>query len=281
MKIKYVSDIHLEFSRFPVVETLKELDPKSDEVLLVAGDTVVTTYLKEKRTDQDAKTIQWRFDEFLDAVSGFKAVYMIAGNHEAYLEGDVSSNKEIVQGYIDRKFTNSNVKFLENERVQLTNKTDLLASTLWTDMNKRNPETLWTVSRLMNDFYVSNYKGVPFTTTHAADLFDESKAFLTKELLDTSKNFVVMTHHCPSFNSIAPSFKGDPMNFGYASELDDFIMMNPHITHWIHGHTHHNVNYEIGHTKILGNMRGYPPGPGNYREDNWTGFKANKSFEIR
>lgn len=280
MKIKFVSDIHLEFSRFPVFETAKELDPHSDEVLLVAGDTVLSVALKEKRTDKVAKTLQWRFDEFLDAVSGFKNVYMIAGNHEAYQYGDVATNKEIIQEYIDRKFPLSNVKFLENERVSLTPKVDLLATTLWTDMGKENPDILNSVAHMMNDFYVSNYKGKAFTTQDAANLHKESRKFLADSLLDTSKSYVVMTHHCPSFMSVAPEFKGDVMNYGYASEMDDFICCNPHITHWVHGHTHYNVEYDIGNTKILGNMRGYPSEYYGSRKTNWNGFKANKWFDI-
>lgn len=28
---------------------------------------------------------------------------------------------------------------------------------------------------------------------------------------------------------------------------------------WIHGHTHHNVDYRIGPTRVLTNQRGYAP----------------------
>jgi len=278
MKIKYVSDVHLEFSRFPIVDTKKELDPSKDEILLVAGDTVLSVVLKDKRTDASARTLKWRFDEFLEAVSGFKQVYMIAGNHEAYSYGDVATNKTIIKEYIDSKAI-TNVHFLENERVPLTDKIDLLACTLWTNMNNRDPNTLLAVNGMMNDFRVSNFGGRKFTTEDAADLFDESMKFLSKELLDTSKTFVVMTHHCPSFESIDPHFKGDVMNYGYASNLDDFIMSRPHISHWVHGHTHYDVDYKIGSTNVLGNMRGYPPDVFSGRATNWKKFKA-KSFEI-
>jgi hypothetical protein len=27
---------------------------------------------------------------------------------------------------------------------------------------------------------------------------------------------------------------------------------------WIHGHTHHCVNYHLGGTRVLSNQRGYP-----------------------
>jgi Icc-related predicted phosphoesterase len=277
MKVKYVSDLHLEFSRFPTVDAQKELAPSKKEVLLVAGDTVLAVALQEKRTDAQARAIKWRFDEFLDAVSGFKSVYMIGGNHEAYSGGDFATVGEIIKEYIARRSV-SNVHYLENERAALTPKVDLLACTLWTDMGKRNPSIMWEVGRRMNDFHTCNYKGVKFTTEDAADLFDMSKAWLQKELLDTSKSYVVMTHHCPSFQSIDPAFKADDMNYGYASDMDDMIYSNPHITHWVHGHTHYNVDYKIGETRILGNMRGYPPNLTSH-EPNWQGFKT-KEFNI-
>lgn len=279
MKIKYISDVHLEFSRFPLVSDEKELDASKDEILLVAGDTILSNYLKEKRTDKEAQNLQWRFEEFLKAVSKFKNVYMIPGNHEAYGHGDVTTNVSIINDFIKRKEID-NVIMLDRDRVSLTDKVDLLATTLWTNMNNEDYSTMVTVNGMMNDFRVCNYQGHVFTTRDALFEFKQSFAWLKEQLLDKSKSYVVMTHHLPSFLGIDPQFKGDPMNYGYASDLDDFIIQNPHISHWIHGHTHYNVDYKIGETRILGNMRGYPSEVWSRRPTNWNGFKANKWFSV-
>lgn len=280
MKGKYVSDLHLEFSRFPVKEDKEELGASKEDILFVAGDTVLSIALKEKRTDADARAMKKRFDEFLEGVSGFKNVYMIGGNHEAYAFGDYATVKEIVQAYIDKKGY-TNIHFLENERVPLTDKVDLLACTLWTSMGNRNPSILMQVNGMMNDFFVANYKGRPFTTNDAADIHYESKRWLSTQLIDTSKNYIVMTHHLPSFQGIDPHFKGDVMNYGYASDMEDFIYSNPHITHWIHGHTHYNTDYMIDHTRVVSNQRGYPPSQyGSEQRGNWKGFKADKWIEL-
>ena len=292
-KIKFISDLHLEFSSFPVGEDFaKEVNPDnedlSEQILLVAGDTTLSVLFKKKndadeisykRTEKEGKVARWRFSRFLHAVSGFKAVYLVAGNHEAYSGGDVLSNKALIQEFIDdNNFTN--VKFLERERVPLTDKVDLLATTLWTDMNKDSPGDHLIVGSCMNDFRFCNYGGNKFTTRDALREFRLSKLWLTEQLADTSKSYVVMTHHLPSFRGIDPQYKGDPMNFGYASELDDFILQNQHITHWVHGHTHYNVDYKIGETRILGHMRGYPNEVWSKRPTNWKGFKINKCFSI-
>ena len=42
---------------------------------------------------------------------------------------------------------------------------------------------------------------------------------------------------------------------------------------WIHGHTHHNVDYKIGATRIYSNQRGYP-------EERLAGFAPEKIIEI-
>lgn len=261
----------MEFSPFPYTTNIrKEVRPSKNQILLVAGDTILSVALT-MTGDVKAEILRARFDAFLDAVSGYKQVYMIAGNHEAYSYGDVATNKEIIVKYLEkRKITN--VRFLENERVPLSTKIDLLACTLWTSMGNRNQLVLSEVGRMMNDFRISDYKKRPFTTSDCADLHFASKDWLLGELSDTSKSYVVMTHHLPSFQSIDPYFKGDMMNNGYASDMDDVILANPHIRLWVHGHTHFNTDYKIGETRIVSNQRGYP---GDSR-GNWKGFAAKE-----
>lgn len=279
MKIRYASDIHLEFSGFPVDKksAAPEIVTDPDEILLVAGDTIPTIFLQERRTDPIAMKSKARFVAFLEAVKGFKKVYLISGNHEHYAYGDVATSKDSLNKFlVERGF--DNIIALENDRVPLTDKVDLLACTLWTDMNKDNPTIHDYVGRGMNDFYMCNYRGAPFTTHHAHEIHCQSKKWLETQL-DDDKQFVVMTHHCPSLKSIDPQYKKDNLNYGYASDLDKLVNANPHISHWVHGHTHFNVDYYISKTHILGHMRGYPTHIGlanpNYRE-----FKLDKWFDI-
>jgi len=276
MKFKYISDVHLEFSRFPLVSAT-ELNPSSDEYLFVAGDTIPSTYFKKKRTDKQANVMRWRFDEFLDTVSGFKKIIMIGGNHEHY-HGDLITSQELIQTHIDGKY--SNIQYIENQRVELSDDYALLGCTLWTDFNKDNPSDHMLVQYGMNDFKVCNYKGTLFTTHVAYDLHKESVAFIENEVKDESKKYIVMTHHLPSFRGIDPVFKGDPLNYGYASELDLFIEDRPQITHWIHGHTHYDTDYYIGKTNVISRQRGYPPMGFGENRGNWKDFKVNAAISI-
>jgi hypothetical protein len=47
------------------------------------------------------------------------------------------------------------------------------------------------------------------------------------------------------------------MNGGYSSDLSAFILDNPQIKLWTHGHTHEDFDYMLGSTRIVCNPRGY------------------------
>lgn len=72
------------------------------------------------------------------------------------------------------------------------------------------------------------------------------------------KNVVVIGHHTPSSFSCHPKYAHDQvMNGGYHSDLSEFILDNPGIKLWTHGHTHENFDYMIGNTRVVCNPRGY------------------------
>lgn len=67
---------------------------------------------------------------------------------------------------------------------------------------------------------------------------------------------VVVTHHAPSAASLPPE-TGHNVGFCYASDLDGLILSHQP-AEWIHGHTHHAVDYQIGETRIRSVSLGYP-----------------------
>ena len=60
----------------------------------------------------------------------------------------------------------------------------------------------------------------------------------------------------------------DSLSGAYASNLENNILEKPPVL-WVHGHTHFNVDYMIGDTRVLGHMRGYRHGKkdSGYRDD--------------
>ena len=67
---------------------------------------------------------------------------------------------------------------------------------------------------------------------------------------------VIATHHAPSLRSIPQRFLRDELSAAFASHLDALVTASGAMF-WIHGHTHHNINYAIGTTTVISNQRGY------------------------
>jgi Icc-related predicted phosphoesterase len=103
-------------------------------------------------------------------------------------------------------------------------------------------------------------------------LHAKSIEYLTTELeKHKTSNVIVMTHHMPSFDLIAPEFRDSDMNHLFATHLNAMIKKY-HIDHWICGHSHVSMNMMIGNTHIHMNPIGYPD---ENHDINWKAY-----FEI-
>ena len=60
----------------------------------------------------------------------------------------------------------------------------------------------------------------------------------------------------PTFQVFAPCHKDSVLNSAFASNYGDLISNN-RIDAWIYGHSHTNIDAEIGGTKVLSNQMGY------------------------
>jgi hypothetical protein len=216
----------------------------------------------------------------------FKQVIYIAGNHEHY-HGDYAKSIPRIRANLAYL---KNLHFLDKEFVTFDDVT-FIGGTLWTDMNKEDPSTLFSIKGYMNDYQIIknsdrelNFKtpvygvkkdGYTDYTKVVSYKFDvrvakfspedsvvDHKAMLafideTVKGMHTEK-FVVVGHHSPSKLSTKPQYEKDVMlNGAYSSDLSEFILDHPQIKMWTHGHTHHEFDYMIGDTRVVCNPRGY------------------------
>lgn len=267
MRIALASDIHLEFGDI----LLKNTD--NADVLILSGDICVaadldatTMYRKKKH-----KTI---VDFFTNCSAEFKDVIYIMGNHEHY-HGDFAKTYDILKENLSHLH---NVHVLEQEHIRISDIV-FFAGTLWTDMNKEDPITLFEIQNVMNDYRTvknSNeqvsyrafaedgayeFKTRP-ATLHPIDTVKSHKSFLLKlnELIEQNQNekFVVVGHHAPTKKSVKPQYENDTLvNGAYSSDLSEFILDRPQIKLWTHGHTHDAFDYMVGDTRVVCNPRGY------------------------
>lgn len=203
--------------------------------------------------------------KFLDQVSDFDQVFFIMGNHEHY-HGHLQSSAMILREFIkSHGFDSDKYVVLDNDVVRLRDDTLLVGATLWTDMRRDNPQSHLYVGRGMNDFRLIQYgdrdevgMAPIFTTYHALEEHRKSLTFIESVVgSNLDKRIIMATHHAPSYQSNGRAYNGSEIVDGYCSDLEQFIIDHPNITDWVHGHTHVNVEYEIGQCRITSNMRGY------------------------
>jgi len=288
MKIAVASDLHLEFG------DLYFDNSDNADVLILSGDICVAADIG--RPDPHGILESARSNRIVDFFKRcsfqFPHVIYILGNHEHY-HGDFATTHNIIKSMLESNAL-SNVYLLDNEIKQIDDVT-FIGGTLWTDMNKEDPITLYHMKSMMNDFRcvtnsnrVVSYKtyeqinGVDnrerpvfrervgkFSPEDAVDEFKKFTGYI-QQIVEGKfdQKFVVAGHHAPSRSSTHARYADDTvMNGGYSSSLDDYIIDHPQIKLWTHGHTHHDFDYMVGSTRVVCNPRGYI----NYEEsaDRW------------
>ena len=238
MKLRLLSDLHLEFTPF----VIPRLEGDEDTVLILAGDVG-----KASKPETYVTFLE-------DACKQFKAVIYIPGNHEYYGSTfpdawDVmKSHLWPLPGRTTGEPYDENLYMLNNQQITI-DKVRFVCSTMWTDMNKGDEETMLAAKYGMSDYHV--IKG--FTPEIAMNEHEKAKAFIFDNIYGPT---VVVTHHGPTWQSIHPKYVGDILNGAYVSDLSQQIKDNgPQL--WVHGHIHHSVDYTVGNTRVVTNPRGY------------------------
>ena len=286
MKIKLVSDLHLEFSDINITN-----DDNCD-VLILGGDICIAQDLHDhpepaNTADQAAiangtglgrrQQVAQRFRDFFKRCSfQFPHVIYIMGNHEFY-NGKYYAGIDYMREECAKY---PNVYLLEQD-MKIIDDVVFVGGTLWTDMNKRDPLTMHAIEGMMNDFRIVRNDKREFAKMSSLDVairHDKTLGYIKHIVQEhKDKKCVVVGHHSPSFQSAHEMYKDQYlMNGGYHSDLTDFILDHPQIKLWTHGHTHHPFDYTIGETRIVCNPRGYEND--GYSEQ--TGWNPNIVIEV-
>ena len=282
MKIKVVSDLHLEFSDVNIP------NDENCDVLILSGDIMTaedlhdhpeTSYGMYSNVNLEnlgrRQAVALRFRDFLKRVSfQFPHVVYIAGNHEFYhgrWDASIDHLREECAKF-------PNVYFLERDMKVIDNVV-FVGGTLWTDMNKEDSLTMFNIRTMMNDFRVIKKDNDNWTNLKPADTVARHRKTLDyiKLVVDDNKDkkCVVVGHHSPSNLSTHEQYKDETlMNGAYHSKLEEFILDHPQIKLWTHGHTHHCFDYVIGETRVVCNPRGYE----GHEPD--SGWDKTKFIEI-
>lgn len=270
MKLASASDLHFEqYTLYPNFG-LDEADINNGhhaDVLVLAGDIMDTSMFNLDRVS----------DFFERLANRYTTVLYVMGNHEHY-DGDFALTEQRLVKFF-RPFPN--VKVLEKSGVTI-GKYRFFGGTMWTDFSNGNPMSLLKAKRAMNDYaWVKNSntqvhfkshdaKGAPTFHTRSGkltpeDVYDDHRMFLRKLQDDLKehqdKDYVLVTHHSPSYQMCSEYYAGDDFNDLYHSNLDYLFHDNPNIKLAYMGHTHGKRRRKINECEVVLNARGYPDEP--------------------
>lgn len=236
MKIQYASDLHLEFS---ANSSFLKRNPllASGDILILAGDI---GYLGD---DNYSKHPFWDW-----ASESYRQVIVVPGNHELYKSYDINN---LHNGW--KEHIRENVVCYYNCVVRVEN-VDIIASTLWGHIRfedaYRTENAVSDFKRIRNGEELLTWERFNAEHERCVDFIKSSVA------QSSAKHIVVVSHHLPSGVLSAPEHKGSPINGAFAAELFDYIYDSP-IDYWIYGHSHRNIDAQIGKTMCVSNQLGY------------------------
>lgn len=231
-----MSDLHREVSLFSPPPSVQKAD-----VVVLAGDI-----------DVGLKGVEWA------ALLGKPVVY-VPGNHE-YKGHDVLDLDLQFRAF---ELEHPHVHILQ-ERQVIIEGVRFLGCTLWTDfefsgLRYKN----WSLNNAQREMpeYSKTRLGTRSLSAHDTLAWhQQQKQWLASMLsIPFDGPTVVVTHHAPHANSVAPWRMKDELAGAFASNLDT-LLGSPIV--WCHGHTHERVDYWVGDTRVLSCPRGY------YRECN-------------
>ena len=182
------------------------------------------------------------------ASANYRQVLIVPGNHEYYNYCDVMDN-----GLQWNWMFKNNIGYYQNQVVRIDG-TDFIMSTLWSQISPSDEYFVW---KGMNDFRQIMYNGKLLQTEEFNQMHNFCLDFIKRSLAEsTAEHIVVVTHHLPTLEVVAPHHRGSVLNSAFATDLSKLIA-GSRIDAWIYGHSHTNIDAEINGTKVICNQMGY------------------------
>ncbi|MFU8838221.1 MAG: metallophosphoesterase [Thiohalomonadaceae bacterium] len=235
MKIQLLSDLHNECYRGKPPPPIAQSEA---EVVVLAGDI-----------DVGLAGLAWARDE---AQRLGKRILYVAGNHEFYHHDIALLDKmrEFCAG-------TEGVELLENE-ARVIDGVRFLACTLWTDYRASGDPVMAMLEVVggLNDHRLIRHGEDRFLPEDALALHQASRAWLKQQLAEPfDGKTVVISHHGPHLLCQHPAFPFDHFATAFLSDLSVLVEQ---ADLWCFGHTHANLDVQIGRCRLVSNQRGYP-----------------------
>ena len=240
-----MSDLHLEFAPIEITNT------DNADILVLSGDILVADRFTRSEASPYFLQAQGWVTWFEAVCAQYDRVFYVLGNHEHYF-----GRFDLTTSVLDNALGHiQNLYILDNECIEYKGLA-IVGTTLWTDFDG-SPVKAAAVQYALNDYKCIQRPG--YQKLRPSDTVAYHMA--AKQLIDAAaqgdKPVLVFSHHAPSYRSATPQYRGDQLNPGYMSHMDQFILDRPRIHLWTHGHVHSSHRYKIGNCLVAANPRGY------------------------
>jgi predicted phosphohydrolase len=170
MRIRYLSDLHLEFIKLnKLPDLIKKIQPNLNEICILAGDI-----------GNPFSLIYHDFMHFIN--ENFKKTFVIAGNHEYYQPySSIENTNNFLVDLFKVKF--KNISFLDNTFEHYENKC-FIGTTLWSKIT--DPEYVINDIESIPDFNILKYNS----------LHTNCNVFLN-DIVEKNDHCIIITHHVP------------------------------------------------------------------------------------
>lgn len=225
MKLRFLSDLHLEYHRDGGKDFIKIQADKGYDVLVLAGD--INSYSSIGKT----------LVEFRKTV-GSRPIIYVPGNHE-YWGTDPDKLWEMLEMCSEN---DKNLHILDNKKINIDG-VDFVGSTLW-----------FFHSGVMSnvDFEFSDFIKIKGLETWVGKQAQKSYSFLKENI---SEGSIVVSHHLPHPESVHWKYQGDTQNRYFLHNVEHLIKsIRPKL--WHHGHTHDSFDYFVDSTRVICNPLG-------------------------
>lgn len=287
MKLRIISDLHLDVNEGYPIEIPKSSRDSEDIFTLIAGDI----------SGDPTRSIPW-------VEENIRRGAIVAGNHLVYnrqklpledlkqqlhkafpLESDVTFFDDDV-GVIEKEIA-ENILLLAD--VMYTDYQ--LLPVFWDEAGKKKSEEQIILANMksasprfsrsyLNDFVHGTTRWKP--AEDSIFFIDPSSFYARKDGLATlcpeyylqhhrrvwkkmqeavernpEKDIIILTHHCLSEKCISSEYVDDILNASYVSKKDEWIASHKNIRLVVSGHVHHRTSFKLGNAIYVTNPLGY------------------------
>jgi predicted phosphodiesterase len=226
MRILVMSDLHVEFHADAGASFVESLDPTGIDVVVLAGDIAVST------------EIPAALGLFCRHFRPAQVLY-VHGNHE-FCGSNIPEVHELTRQVARR---HRNLRWLETRTIKLQGHR-FLGATLWFP---RHPNSEFNREYLNDFFQIQDFE---------PRVYEQNRRTVQWLRRVVRPGDVVITHHLPTPNAVAPQFADNPLNPFFVCDVEDIIQKKRPAL-WIYGHTHGSADFQLGDTRLVCNPLGY------------------------